>query len=131
MPDIVYNPPNLISYQVGMSPPDVIGLRLQTEDGTSFVARVKRGMVGPLVTEMIGRVSALPAEENEQRIETQPLSAIGAQTVVGPQGQPGIAIRLEGGLKLTIALTPAAIADLQTHLARIAQITAQPGGTSH
>jgi hypothetical protein len=125
------NATNLVDFQVGISPPDAIGLRLVTGDGGNLTVRINRAAVGNLIFQMLARASSLPDQPDAPSIETPVLSAIGADIAVGPHGEPGLSIRLAGGLRLTIALNAVALADLQSKLAKLAQVRSSPSGPSH
>jgi hypothetical protein len=131
MSEIVQNPPNLTGFQVGMSPPDAIGVRFMAERGIDLVVRIDRSMVATLILEMFAKAASLPAPPNEPSIMAPPLSALGADIAVGPHGEPGLSIRLAGGLRLTIELNPVALADLQEKVAKLAQVRPSPSGPSH
>jgi hypothetical protein len=131
MSEVVPNPPNLTGCQVGVSLPDAIGLRLTADNGSTFTVRVNRATVAHLILEMTARVSSLADQPDAPAIQVPLLSAIGADIAVGPRGEPGLSIRLAGGLRLTLALNAVAIANLQEHLAKLAQVRAPDGGSSH
>jgi hypothetical protein len=54
------NATNLVDFQVGVSPPDAIGLRLVTDDGGNLTVRINRATVGNLIFQMLARASSLP-----------------------------------------------------------------------
>ncbi len=112
--------PNLVQFQAGLSPPDAVALYLRAEDRNAFTVRIKRGQIGPLVTEILARASGLPDEARSRRMETARLVAVGADTVFGPDGGRGTSIHLAGGLQLTLALTDEVIAAVQAELAEAA-----------
>ena len=71
------NATNLVDFQVGISPPDAIGLRLVTGDGGNLTVRINRAAVGNLIFQMLARASSLPDQPDAPSIETPVLSAIG------------------------------------------------------
>jgi hypothetical protein len=77
MPEIVQNAPNLTHFEVGVSPPDAIALRLTAEDGANFIVRIDRGIVGPMTLQMFAKASSLPAAPDGPSVIAPPMSAIG------------------------------------------------------
>ena len=95
--------PNLIRWQTGTSPPEKIGLMLHADNGATFSVAISRSQLSPLITELAGRAASLPTMTGSTpAFETLPMKSIGADAVAGPDGQIGISIRLEGGLRLTL-----------------------------
>jgi hypothetical protein len=128
MPHVV-KAPNLTDFQTGKSPPDAIGLRLTANDNSTYTVRIKRSQIVPLVMKIIGQAETLPPQRG-RRIETNPLTPLGVDAVVAPNGHPGISIRLAGGLRLTISLTANVIADLRNKLIQAEQVLKPPPTSS-
>src|SRR5260221_9593411 len=108
---------NCCHRRVGFNPvsqkPQAVQLYLRAEDRNAFTVRIKRGQIGPLVTEILARASGLPDEARSRRMGAARLVAVGADTVFGPDGGRGTSIHLAGGLQLTLALTDEVIAAVQ------------------
>lgn len=120
--------PNLRQWQSAAVPPDRIGVQLHADNGTSYAIAIHRGQLGPFMAELVGRATTLPAPT---QIETVPIQLFGSDAVAGPDGQIGISIRLAGGLRLTLSLTPEAITGLQVTLNQVAPMAKPPSSSSH
>jgi len=127
----IVSAPTLSEYRTGISLPDAIGLRLSADDGTSYTLRIRRGQIAPLIVEILGRADRLPSESGGGHLHLASLSALGAETVVDPDGRPGICILLAGGLRLTLSLTASAIRDLQNKLTIAQKVFEAPRPDSH
>jgi hypothetical protein len=101
---------------------DAVTVSLAGTDGKTYGLTFPRGLIGPLMVTIVGQLTHLPAESGARRIETLPLKTIGAQAAAGPHGELGISIRLEGGLRLTLAVTPEVLLVLRSELAKLVDL---------
>lgn len=130
MADVVELPWFTALRQTQQAPEDV-RIRFAATDGKEYDVTFKRGMTGPLVATLLKELANLPSDRGQRALETQPLKAIGADAVIGPQGEPGISIRLEGNLRLTIKPSKEALDGLRAVLVQLDSATKPPTRTSH
>jgi hypothetical protein len=122
--------PKLDKFETGLAPPDSVALRLFDDGGEIHTVSISRGQITPLILELTRRASQLPQAQG-RAFETLPLTTVGADPAVGPDGRLGISIRLAGGLRLTLALTDEVIAGLQSVLTTLSQMAKPPAASSH
>lgn len=125
--------PTLVRFESGISPPDDVVIRLFLDDGTERTLSIPHVHIPVLILELMRQSGQLPPpiQSTAPMPETVvPLPVARADPLWGPDGQRGMAIRLEGGLQITLALTDTVIAGIRSVLDQVAQGPA-PTPTSH
>lgn len=125
--------PSLARFATALNPPDAVAVRLFADDGTEQAVSIPRSKIAVLVIELLRQSGRLPPQIEMQRANVTgviPLSAVRAGAAWGPGGQRGIAIVLQGGLTLTLAMTDEVLKELQHALDRLEE-TPPPTPTPH
>ena len=110
---------------------DGIAVEMVAMDETRHVFAIKRGAILPIIMAMQAQAQRLPSEKLGEPIYVQPFKATAVQTMIGPQGNTGLSIVLESGLRLVIPLDQSVLDLLRGAIANILQIENPPSKSSH